>query len=174
MRVHLPHNKDRELRAGYLRAMSRMTAAVSVLTTNGVAGRFGQTVSAVTSVCADPPTLLACLYADTPVAEAVRVNRCFAVNVLSERHVDIAESFAGRTAVESRYRFDDEWRARRTGSPVRTDLPAVFDCELADFAEAGTHIVLFGRVIGVGSLELPDLTYRDRRYQAVTPNRSTV
>ena len=70
------------LRSTFLTAMARTAAAVAVVTTDGQAGRFGQTVSAATSVTADPPTLLVCLFRKTSVAEAVQANGCFAVNVL--------------------------------------------------------------------------------------------
>ncbi len=163
---------DPELRSGFLAGMARMTSAVTVVTTDGSAGRFGQTVSAVTSVCADPPVLLACLYRDTPVAQAVRVNGCFAVNLLSPEHLGLAESFAGRTPVPARYRFDDDWRALRTGSPIRHDVPAAFDCQVADVTAVGTHLVVYGQVVAVLSGEQPDLAYRNRGY--VLADRSLV
>ena len=45
----------------YREAMSRLGAAVSVITTDGPAGPSGFTASAVCSVTDAPPTLLVCL-----------------------------------------------------------------------------------------------------------------
>jgi len=45
----------------YRDAMARFGAAVSVITTDGPAGRAGFTASAVCSVTDDPPTLLVCM-----------------------------------------------------------------------------------------------------------------
>lgn len=42
-------------------AMAMLGGAVSVITTDGVAGRFGFTASAVCSVTDSPPTLLVCM-----------------------------------------------------------------------------------------------------------------
>ncbi|WP_198511682.1 flavin reductase, partial [Bacillus subtilis] len=42
-------------------AMSRLGAAVNIITTEGPAGRAGFTASAVCSVTDSPPTLLVCL-----------------------------------------------------------------------------------------------------------------
>lgn len=124
--------------------MSRTAAAVTVVTTDGIAGRFGQTVSAATSVSADPPLLLACLFARTPVADAVYANGCFAVNVLSPDQRSVSDTFAGRAPASSRYAFDRHWRTLHTGSPVRLDAAAVFDCDLRHAVVAGTHAVFFG------------------------------
>ena len=48
-------------RQAYREAMARFGAAVSVVTTDGPAGRYGFTASAVCSVTDDPPTLLVCM-----------------------------------------------------------------------------------------------------------------
>ena len=49
---------DRDI---FIDAMSRVANSVNVVTTNGEAGKFGITVSAATSVTADPPSLLVCI-----------------------------------------------------------------------------------------------------------------
>ena len=51
-----------ELRQRFLTGMSNAACTVSVVTTDGPAGRFGVTVSAMASVSADTPkpTLLVC------------------------------------------------------------------------------------------------------------------
>ena len=43
--------------------MSLLGGAVTVITTDGDAGRFGFTATAVTSVTDEPPTLLVCMKA---------------------------------------------------------------------------------------------------------------
>lgn len=163
-RVELPAEFDPALKQAYIAAMARTAAAVTVVTTDGAAGRFGQTVSAATSVTADPPTLLVCLYRATSAAEAVLANGCFAVNVLGLRHRAISDVFAGQGAVGRRYAFDDSWRTARTGSPVRADVPAAFDCALSHSMVVGTHVVCVGRVVAATSAPVEGLTYRDRGY----------
>ena len=44
---------DADLRSRFLEGMSRVASAVTVVTTDGDAGRFGVTVSSMTSVSAD-------------------------------------------------------------------------------------------------------------------------
>lgn len=163
-RVAVRDETDHRLRATFIDAMSRTAAPVTVVTTDGLAGRFGQTVSAATSVSADPPVLLVCLFARTPVAEAVYANGCFAVTVLSPQQRHISDSFAGRASSVRRYVFDDGWWPGQTSSPVRTDGAAAFDCELSQTVIAGTHAVFFGQVRRAWSNDVEGLTYRDRGY----------
>ncbi|MET4385446.1 flavin reductase (DIM6/NTAB) family NADH-FMN oxidoreductase RutF [Bradyrhizobium sp. F1.4.3] len=49
------------VREDYRDAMARLGAAVSIVTTDGPAGRAGFTASAACSVTDDPPTLLVCM-----------------------------------------------------------------------------------------------------------------
>ena len=67
---------DRALRQQFLHGMSYAAATVNVVTTDGVAGRHGVTVSAMVSVSADTPqpTLLVCIHHLSPVVAAVLEN----------------------------------------------------------------------------------------------------
>src|SRR5690242_13985198 len=67
-------------------AMGLAATGVSVVTTDGLQGRFGLTVSAVSSVSADPPLVLVCINRKSPAVAAVDGNGVFAVNLLSARH----------------------------------------------------------------------------------------
>src|SRR4051812_9405794 len=54
-------------RAHFIDAMSRGVTGVTVVTTSGELGDFGQTVSAMCSVSADPPLLLVCINRKSPI-----------------------------------------------------------------------------------------------------------
>jgi flavin reductase (DIM6/NTAB) family NADH-FMN oxidoreductase RutF len=82
----------------FIDAMRRVPTAVSVITTDGPAGRFGVTVSAVASVSAEPRMLLVCVNRRSPACAAIRENRIFTVNFLSESQSHVADCFAGRLA----------------------------------------------------------------------------
>jgi flavin reductase len=164
LRLALSPATSDELRARFVAGMGRTAGAVAVVTTNGTAGRFGQTVTALMSVSADPPTLAIGLFRGVPVADAVRTNRCFAVNVLSVEDRSVAQAFAGQGAVSTRYTFDDAWTSLRTGSPVRTSASATFDCHAEQFLVAGSHLLILGRVVEAASAAVDGLTYADRSY----------
>ncbi|MBK0420022.1 flavin reductase family protein [Leucobacter sp. CSA1] len=158
-----------EIRGRFIAGMGKATASVTLVTTDGGAGRFGQTVTAMMSVSADPPTLVIGLFRGAPVADAVRTNRCFAVNVLSTANVPIARDFAGASGPETRYKFGEEWGFMRTGSPVLSTAAASFDCHAEQFLVAGSHLLIVGRVVDARAQDLETLTYGSRTYGAHSP-----
>ena len=60
--------------ADFVAAMRANVTAVNLVTTDGAAGRFGLTVSAVSSVSAEPPLILACLNRRSPAVSAIGRN----------------------------------------------------------------------------------------------------
>ena len=163
-----------EIRHRFIAGMGKATAAVTLVTTDGTAGRFGQTVTAMMSVSADPPTLVIGLYRGAPVADAVHSNRCFAVNVLSTGNVDIAQDFAGASGPGTRYKFGTEWGSLRTGSPILSSAAASFDCHAEQFLVAGSHLLIVGRVVDAQTLDdTKTLIYGSRAYGIQAPLEST-
>ena len=79
----------------FIMGMRQLINSVSVITTHGHTGRFGATVSAFSSVSADPPQLLACLRSSSRIANAVKAHGTFCLNVLSESQQKTAERFSG-------------------------------------------------------------------------------
>ena len=103
-----PTPEDRALRQQFLLGMSHAACTVNVVTTDGVAGRHGVTVSAMVSVSADTPqpTLLVCIHHLSPVVAAVLENGVFCVNVLRDDQAHISDNFAGRSGAQGAAKFD--------------------------------------------------------------------
>lgn len=160
------------LRSTFLTAMRCAPTAVSVVTTDGPAGRFGVTVSAVASVSADPPMLLACINRRSPVGGAIARNRKFTVNLLSEAQSGIADCFAGRPHPEKgkAFHFDEEeWAEGGCGrAPRLEDASAAFHCDIEQMHDAGTHTIIIGRVVEAVSGEAPPLAYVQQGYARIT------
>ena len=130
----------------FLTAMSGAVTQVSVVTTNGTAGRFGVTVSAFTSVSADPPLVLVCINRRSPVVKAIEDNGCFCVNLLDDRQSTVADCFSGRSDPLTAYDFScANWRLEATGSPCLDQANANFDCTIENAYDAGTHRNLLAR-----------------------------
>jgi flavin reductase (DIM6/NTAB) family NADH-FMN oxidoreductase RutF/DNA-binding transcriptional LysR family regulator len=137
------------LRQQFLVGMSHAACTVNVVTTDGVAGRHGVTVSAMVSVSADTPlpTLLVCIHHLSPVAEAVLRNGVFCVNVLREDQAHISDTFAGRSGAHGAAKFDcTEWATQVTGAPRVADALVAFDCRVSASDRVGSHFVVFGSV----------------------------
>jgi len=67
----------------FLEGMSRAASTVSIVTSDGPAGKVGVTVSAMSSVSADSerPSLLVCVNKNSRSADVIRENGRFCVNV---------------------------------------------------------------------------------------------
>lgn len=128
-------------------AMSKAPTGVNVVTTNGVGGSVGLTVSAMCSVSLAPPSLLVCVYGENPARVAIRRNRCFAVNVLAQDQQEIARCFAGQVRELRDDRFAiAKWYPLPTGSWGLPEAVATFDCLVAEEHVFGTHAIFIGQV----------------------------
>ena len=74
--------------------MGQFATGVTVVTTGGPAGSHGLTANAVASLSLDPPLVLVAVEKKTHSLEYLKVNRCFAVNILRLDQEDISRRFA--------------------------------------------------------------------------------
>lgn len=154
----------------FLEGMSRAATFVTVATTDGEAGRFGVTVSSLTSVSADGnhPSLLACIHHQSPAAEAILKNRAFCANLLHEDQQAISDLFAGRLAASDHIaRFaGTPWEAGPMGQPILEGATASFECRVATSVLWETHHIIVGHVTSVRLSENPSaLLYGQRAYR---------
>lgn len=156
-------------RADFITAMRRVAASVTVVTTDGRAGRHGATVSAFSSVSADPPTVLVCLHAKSRIAAAVEGNGRFCVNVLPDHSDRIADRFAGAHDRDIADRFSGIPYQGDAGTPPQIEGATSFACVVDTVVQSGSHLVVFGRVESVGHGAREPLTYLDGAYHSVTP-----
>ncbi|RLJ41753.1 flavin reductase [Litoreibacter meonggei] len=157
-----------QLRDEFLDAMSQLVSSVTIVTTDGIAGPAGATVSAMTSVSADgdAPTMLVCLHHETSAAPAILSNRCFCINVLGADQSDIANVFASRARAPGGDKFAaGQFETMHSGAPGLTSALARFDCKLLSDERIGTHHVMIGSVFQVTRLDGPPLLYGNRAYQ---------
>lgn len=149
----------------FVQAMGRAVSGVTVVATDGPAGRFAVTVSAMSSVSAEPPLVLACIQRRCPANRAVRENGVFSISVLAAAQAHVSDTFAGRPRTGEPFDFAvGEWRQAATGAPCLSGAVATFDCALWSFHEAGSHTIFIGRVLAVAASEAAPLLYTGRRY----------
>jgi flavin reductase len=150
-------------------AMSRLGAAVHVITTAGPGGRAGVTATAVCSVSDQPPTLLACLNRRAYTCNVLGQNGVFCVNVLRADAEAIADVFAGRGGLAMEERFGSAaWTQLATGAPVLESAVVSFDCRVVEVKSVATHNVFFGiaEAVRLGPSG-PALLYHERGYKQV-------
>ena len=152
----------------FLGAMRVQAAAVNVVTSDGPGGRVGVTVSAMSSVSAEPPLILACVNRRSPCVATIRQNGVFCINALSAEQSHLADTFAGRPTNGVPFDFDAaSWTTLETPAPVLVDAVANLDCVIHEIVEAGSHTIFIGRVVGAQHRNVKPLIYCDRTYGAV-------
>lgn len=149
-------------------AMSKLAAAVNIITTEGPAGRAGFTASAVCSVTDEPPTLLVCLNRSASVYHFFKENMVLCVNTLALEHQDLSGVFGGKKSLEER--FDQgNWSTLSTGSPVLEDASISFDCKIKLINSVGTHDILICEVLDIKHKpDCESLIYFNRGYHQLS------
>lgn len=156
------------LQTEFRNAMAQLGSAVSVITTDGPAGKFGFTASAVCSVTDQPPTLLVCMNRHSFANDHFKQNGTLCVNVLSGEHQDLSGVFAN-ASLRSEQRFGyDNWQVLSSGAPVLSSSVASFDCIIDTCHEVGSHTVFYCQVQAIRISEQPrGLVYFNRRYHTI-------
>jgi flavin reductase (DIM6/NTAB) family NADH-FMN oxidoreductase RutF len=157
-------------REAFINAMRVVANTVSVVTTDGPAGRHGATVSAFSSVSADPPTLLVCLHAASRIAGLVVGNGRFCVNVLDQASTRIADRFAGRHDDAVDDRFEGIALDNAPGLPPLIRHATAFSCRVGNLVQSGSHLVVFGQVETVRAGDPVPLAYLAGSYHRVVPH----
>ena len=153
-------------RSMFREAMSRLGAAVHIITSDGPAGRYGMTASAVCSVTDVPPTLLVCINRASDANAVLKANGALCINLIRARHQPLALHFSSHSIpVQERFGDASLWRALATGSPALVDAAAAFDCRIVAIREIGSHSVFFAEVAEVTLGAHPEcLVYFDRAF----------
>lgn len=155
-------------RQAFISAMRKVASTVTVVTTDGPAGQAGATVSAFSSLSADPPSVLVCLKADSRIARAVQDNGVFCVNILSEDAVDVATRFAGAFDTTSPDRFEGVVVTQTAEGPILPRATA-FTCSLNRTVIHGSHAICIGDVTGISDAGEQPLTYMSGAFHVVRP-----
>ena len=159
--------KDMIEATDFRNAMSSLTTAVNVVTTEGTSGLHGFTASAVCSVTDTPPTLLVCMNQTSRSHAHFIENKILSVNVLGAQHEPISNAFASKLGSEERFK-QGSWTELATGAPVLEDALVSFDCEIEQVQEVGTHSIFMCRVVAIKhSQQDESLVYFNRAYHQV-------
>lgn len=144
--------------------MSRTVSGVSIIATNGPAGRYGLTVSSMVSVSAEPPSLLVAVNRKSTALPAIVANGSFSVSVLSVHQRDTAMVFAGRDPDGRNYDFRESHWSNLDDLPRVRGCSACFDCIPETSFRFGTHEILVGRVVRAAVGNQRALLYTNRDY----------
>src|SRR5882757_2372162 len=155
--------------ADFRGAMRHLTGGVSVITAGRGRDITGMTVTSVTSLSVDPPTLLVSINRDASSFPLIRRHGAFGVNVLSADQLDIAERFTGKGGLKGADRFAGaQWITRASGVPLLWGALAAVDCEVEEIVERHSHGIVIGRVLDIRlSTHTAALAYWQGQYVAI-------
>ena len=125
--------------------MRRYPATVTVVTANDGIRDHGMTVTSVSSVSMDPPSLMVCLNNRTLLHAMLLNQPRFAVNVLSDAHPEISDAFSGKVEPAKRFATGD-WRSDEAGMLILPSAHATVVCRRTAAVPYGTHTIFVGQV----------------------------
>jgi flavin reductase (DIM6/NTAB) family NADH-FMN oxidoreductase RutF len=139
---------DREVSSSdFRRAMRHLVGAVSVITVGRGDDVTGMTVTSMSSLAVDPPSLIVSVNRSASSWPLIKRHGFFGVNILPAEQQDIAERFSGKGGLKGAERFAGaEWTARVPGAPLLVGALAAIDCEVEETIERHSHGILIGRV----------------------------
>ena len=161
---------ETEVTASHFRsAMRQLTGGVSVITAGKGRDISGMTVTSVSSLSVDPPSLIVSLNRESSSWPLVKRYGFFGVNILTSDQIDIAERFTGKGGLKGADRFAGAtWITRASGVPLLDGALAAIDCEVEDVIERHSHAIVIGRVLDVAvSARTAALAYWQGQYVAI-------
>ncbi|MEQ8955487.1 MAG: 4-hydroxyphenylacetate 3-monooxygenase, reductase component [Porticoccaceae bacterium] len=152
-------------------AMANLAAAVTVVTTNGPAGKNGLTASAVCSVSDTPPIVLVCVNHDSQANQAIKANGKVCINICNTGQEEICRHFAGMTDLSMDARFGlDCWDNGELDTPLLRGAIANLEGRVVDCKEVATHSVFFIQLENIiVDINQPALTYYARAFKSLSP-----
>jgi flavin reductase (DIM6/NTAB) family NADH-FMN oxidoreductase RutF len=161
---------DREVPSDDFRsAMRRLVGGVSVITVGQGNDITGMTVTSVSSLSVDPPTLIVSINRESSSWPLLKRHGFFGVNILTADQLDIAERFAGKDGLKGAARFAGaQWITRVSGVPLLAGALSAIDCEVEDIVERHSHAIVIGRVLDLQlSSHNTALAYWQGQYVAI-------
>jgi flavin reductase (DIM6/NTAB) family NADH-FMN oxidoreductase RutF len=129
-------------------AMRRLAGGVSVITTGFGDDISGMTVTSVSSLAVDPPSLIVSINRASSSWPLLQRHPYFGVNILNADQLDIAERFTGKGGLKGAGRFAGaDWNVRPSGVRLLTGALAAIECEAEDIIERHSHAIVIGRVL---------------------------
>jgi flavin reductase (DIM6/NTAB) family NADH-FMN oxidoreductase RutF len=168
---------ERQASSGDFRgAMRQLTGGVSVITAGRGRDISGMTVTSVSSLSVDPPTLIVSINRGASSWPLLKRYGAFGVNILTSDQIDIAERFAGKGGLTGAERFTGaEWTTRASGVPLLVGALAAIDCEVEEIVERHSHAIVIGRVRDLQvSSRTAALAYWHGQYVAIDRDEDAV
>ena len=157
-------------------AMRRLAGGASVITVGQGDDITGMTVTSVSSLSVDPPTLIVSINRESSSWPLLKRHGFFGVNMLTADQLEIAERFSGKDGLKGPARFAGaQWITRVSGVPLLAGALSAIDCEVEDIVERHSHAIVIGRVLDVQlSSRNTALAYWQGEYVAIDRDEDAI
>lgn len=161
---------EQDLGVALKQGMRNFASGVCVITArseNG--GRVAMTASSVTSVSAEPPSLLVCVNKSASADPIIATTQGFAVNILSSAQQDVSNTCASPAEGESRFEVGNWTVDEETGLSYLSDSLTTFFCSKTKSIPYGTHNIYIGEItkVALGETEEGILVYAKGAYHSL-------
>jgi flavin reductase len=125
--------------------MRRLLSGISLVTTEYDAQPFGLIATSVSSLAADPPSLIVSINRSASSHDPLVASRVFCVNLLCASQGDLVAKFSTPARRTERF-LGDDWMRGENGAPVFKGSLASFECRVTDVVPKYTHTIFIGAV----------------------------
>jgi flavin reductase (DIM6/NTAB) family NADH-FMN oxidoreductase RutF len=138
--------------AVFRQGMRQLVGGVTLITTRYAGRNVGLTATAVCSLSATPPRLLACVNSKGATYKALCASRRMCVNVLAFGQLALARRFSGMVNLDADNLFDvGDWLTDDTRPPMLRDALAAFDCHIDMIMDTNSHGIVIGDIQNISA-----------------------
>lgn len=145
----------------FRKCLGQFATGVTVITTEVDGQKYGVTANSFASVSIDPPLVLWSIGKSSRSFDAFQAADAFAIHILASNQVDISQNFSSSKS-DKFEGIDAETGV--AGSPLLSGAIGVIQCETHERIEAGDHVILIGRVVGLSQQPGDPLVFAQGRY----------
>ena len=150
----------------FKKALRGWASGVTVVTSRAGDKVHGMTVSAFSSVSADPPLVLVCANRASTTHGIIEEGGVFAVNILAAHQQEVSNVFASSKHEDSRLERVG-WTEGATGAPIIDEALASLECRVRSAHHEGSHTIYIGQVESVRASDADPLLYYKGGYRSL-------
>ena len=148
----------------FRQAMRRYIYSVSIMSNKDDNGNSNAiTVSSVTSISMDPPSLLICINKSSRIHDTLQIGSKFCINLLKKDQEDLSNICSDEESYEERFN-NENWDTEEI--PFLSNAQANIFCKVDKLTSYHTHTIVVGLVENANHTnEISTLTYVDGKYK---------
>lgn len=147
----------------FRKAMRNYIYSVSILSNKNIDGELNAiTVSSVTSISMEPPSILVCINKSSRIHDTLIKNSDFCINLLNKNQQEISNICSTDSLYDQRFDHD-KWNTQTI--PFLEEAQANIFCSIEDLVPYHTHTIVIGKVLNaISNDKINTLSYINGKY----------